>query len=106
KGAILISCSVVDGELQIDFSDNGDGIPVENREKIFDAFFTTSAPPSTSETHEEQLVGTGLGLKIVRDIIEAAGGSIEAIEPAVGYSTCIRLTVPKAREDQIDADQY
>ncbi|MBI6682139.1 sensor histidine kinase [Pseudomonas viridiflava] len=106
KGTILISCSVVDGELQIDFSDNGDGIPVENREKIFDAFFTTSAPPSTSETHEEQLVGTGLGLKIVRDIIEAAGGSIEAIEPAVGYSTCIRLTVPKAREDQIDADQY
>lgn len=106
KGDILISASVVDGELQIDFLDNGDGIPLHNREKIFDAFFTTSAPPSTSETHDEQLVGTGLGLKIVKDIIESVGGSIEAVEPLEGFSTCIRLSVPRAREDQIDADQY
>ncbi len=106
KGKILISSSASEDDLQIDFSDNGDGIPVENRDKIFEAFFTTSAPPSTSESHDDQLVGTGLGLKIVRDIVESVGGTIEAIEPQEGYTTCIRLTVPRAREDQIDADKY
>lgn len=106
SGQILISCSFLDDFLQIDFSDNGDGIPVENREKIFEPFFTTSTPPSFSASHDEQLVGTGLGLKIVRDILESAGGDIEVSDPESGYSTCIRITIPRAREDQIDDEQY
>lgn len=106
SGHILIESSASDSDLQIDFSDNGDGIPKENREKIFDAFFTTSSPPSALAAHTDQLVGTGLGLKIVKDILEAAGGDIEVVDPPSGFSTCIRLTVPKAREDQIDEEKY
>lgn len=106
SGKILIFCSFSEDYLQIDFSDNGDGIPVENREKIFEPFFTTSTPPSSSASHDEQLVGTGLGLKIVRDILESAGGDIEVSDPESGYSTCIRITIPRAREDQIDDEQY
>ena len=47
-------------------TDNGNGISQPNRDKIFDAFFTTR--------REEG--GTGLGLRIVRSILEAHGGSI------------------------------
>lgn len=106
SGKILISCAFVEEFLQIDFSDNGDGIPAQNRERIFEPFFTTSTPPSSSASHDEQLVGTGLGLKIVRDILESAGGDIEVVDPEVGYSTCIRVTIPRARKDQINDEQY
>lgn len=105
-GRILISTKVADDSLQIDFLDNGDGIPAENWDKVFDAFFTTSAPPGALAPHTEQLVGTGLGLKIVRDILDAAGGHIEVVEPPSGFSTCIRVTVPRAQEDQIGNDRY
>lgn len=105
-GKILIESKISDDYLQVDFSDNGDGIPLQNREKAFEAFFTTSSPPSASAPHDQQLVGTGLGLKIVKDIIESGGGYIEAVDPPDGYATCIRLSIPRAREDQIDDEQY
>jgi signal transduction histidine kinase len=57
------------GNLKLDyaimhFRDNGVGVPLENKSKIFDAFFTT---------HQH---GTGIGLAVVRRIIEEHGGAI------------------------------
>lgn len=105
-GKIHILSRAVDENLQIDFSDNGDGIAVELRERIFEAFFTTSAPSNALSAQSEQITGTGLGLKIVRDIIEAANGEIEVVDPPEGYSTTVRITVPRASTDQIDHDKY
>jgi two-component system sensor histidine kinase HydH len=53
------------GRVHITISDQGDGIPVENMDKLFDPFFTTKRK------------GTGLGLAIVKSIIEGHGGEIE-----------------------------
>ena len=78
----------------LEFSDNGDGIPPENAGKIFDAFFTTSSPVGFDSSEEEKATGTGLGLKIVQDILLAYGGTIKLIEPETGYSTCFRIEVP------------
>jgi signal transduction histidine kinase len=50
--------------IRICFEDNGCGIPVSNKERIFDVFFTTSKQ------------GVGLGLAIIRRIIEGHGGLI------------------------------
>lgn len=105
-GKIHILSRAVNEDLQIDFSDNGDGIAFELREKIFEAFFTTSAPANALSSESEQMTGTGLGLKIVRDIIEAANGEIEVVDPPDGYSTRFRITVPRANKDQIDDDKY
>lgn len=55
-----------DRQLLISVTDNGMGLPTENPDKIFNAFFTTKSQ------------GTGLGLAITRSIIEAHGGRVWA----------------------------
>lgn len=54
-------------DVEIRFTDDGDGISPANRERIFTPFFTTRRDDG----------GTGLGLGIVSSIVEAHGGSIE-----------------------------
>ena len=90
------------GKVYLEFSDNGDGIPEENIEKIFDAFFTTSSPTSFDSSIEEKSTGTGLGLKIVQDILQSYGGSIKLIEPEAGFSTCFRIEVPELKNNKKD----
>lgn len=78
----------------LEFSDNGNGIPLENRDKVFNAFFTTSSPVGKISKNHEEITGTGLGLKIVKDIITGYGGLIYVKEPIKGYSTTIRIELP------------
>lgn len=104
SGKIHVRAESVDNVLRIDFSDNGDGVPKENSEKIFDAFFTTSASASVLSSDSEKLVGTGLGLKIVRDILDAANGEIELVSPEGDFSTCFRIEVPRATIEEIGDD--
>jgi signal transduction histidine kinase len=82
------------GFVFLEFADNGDGIPPENRDRVFDAFFTTTGGSSGRDSDATQAIGTGLGLKIVADIAESAGGRAEVVDPPDGYSTSIRITVP------------
>lgn len=96
-GQILIKCGKSAGVVYLEFSDNGVGIPTENEEKVFDAFFTTSQPPSRQATFREELTGMGLGLKIVRDIVESYQGSIFVALPEPGFSTTIRIQIPTNR---------
>jgi signal transduction histidine kinase len=86
-------------KVYLDFCDNGDGIPAENRKVVFDAFFTTSGGAGARASETRQALGTGLGLKIVADIASAAGGEVTVCdEVPAGYHTCIRVTVPGARD--------
>ena len=62
---IRIHISKVDDKVQIDVSDNGIGIPPEKKNKIFTPYFTTKS------------TGTGLGLAMVRQIIENHHGTID-----------------------------
>lgn len=94
SGKILIQAGRRDDFIYLDFSDNGDGIPVKNHEKIFIPFFTTSSPSGKEADEFEELTGTGLGLKIVKDIIIGYGGDIYVNEPIEGFSTTIRVEVP------------
>jgi PAS domain S-box-containing protein len=68
-----------DGNVQVEIKDNGEGIPPENLSKIFDPFFTTKAN------------GTGLGLCLARQIIEAHNGTISA-SSRPGQGTTFTMT--------------
>ena len=57
---------VEDGELQVSVSDTGVGLPPQQEDQIFDAFFTTKAH------------GSGMGLRISRSIVESHGGRLWA----------------------------
>ena len=63
-GEISIRVQPVEGAVQISFADQGKGVPEELLEKIWDPYFTTKDK------------GTGLGLGIVKNIIDAHGGDI------------------------------
>ncbi len=67
--------------VMVTVADDGPGIPRENHERIFEAYFTTRAG------------GTGLGLAIVKQNLELFGGRVE-VESEVGRGTCFRLYFP------------
>jgi len=84
RGLIQVSAAPVEGNsVHIKVKDNGGGIPEEMSEKIFDPFFTTKS--------EEQ--GTGLGLYIVRGIIDEQGGNIH-LAPYDGTGAEFHITLP------------
>lgn len=95
KGNVRIVAGEEDNTIYVEFADNGDGVPEQNKERIFDAFFTTSTPAGFDASTEDQLIGTGIGLKIVKDIILSYKGSIGLIEPETDYKTCFRIEIPK-----------
>jgi PAS domain S-box-containing protein len=70
-------------QLLISITDHGVGLPTENTERIFDAFFTTKSQ------------GTGLGLAITRSIIQAHGGRIWATANS-GRGATFVFTLPAA----------
>lgn len=92
--------------LYFEFMDNGDGIPETNRSRIFDAFFTTSTPPDIDASKNETATGTGLGLKIVKDIILAYRGRIFLTSPESEYVTNFRIELPIPSQEELDKYGY
>lgn len=103
EGKILIELEETDNSIEMVFSDNGCGIPEENSSKIFNEFFTTNTQVF-SASENQQMLGMGLGLTIVREIVEGLQGEIELVTPKEGYSTSFLVTLPKADEKDIDDD--
>lgn len=101
KGCILIRAGKQNRIIYLEFHDNGIGIPKENKDKIFDAFFTTSSPAGHSARYFEEILGTGLGLKIVRDIVNSYNGEVFVNTPHKDFVTCLRIELPAATEEEI-----
>ena len=102
SGKILIECGMTEKLVYLEFSDNGDGIPKENEDKIFMEFFTTtSAKTLESINTTNEITGTGLGLKIVKDIVSSYKGNIMVVSPKGEFATCLRIEIPKAKDNDI-----
>ena len=88
-GRVFVDISSNDHLLTVHFDDEGKGIPPENLDKIWDPFFTTKD------------MGTGLGLGIVKNIIESHGGSVQIVNRAVrGARVTIELPVRQKKVDE------
>ena len=91
SGEITVTTGVAQGgQVRVDVSDNGHGIPEAILAKIFDPFFTT----------KEVGQGTGLGLSIAYKIVQEHGGRIE-VKSTVGRGTTFSVFLPaKAAQPQ------
>ena len=75
--------------MEIRVSDNGPGVPEAYRERIFEPFFRLPG-------HAERAGGVGLGLALVRQIVERHHGRIRCVRPAEGGG-CFVISLPSAR---------
>lgn len=94
-GRIAIEAGKIRDKVYLEFSDSGIGIAPGKEDEIFEAFYTTSNPSGSNSSELEELSGTGLGLKIVKDIIEGYGGEVYVTKPKENYKTTIRIELPK-----------
>jgi signal transduction histidine kinase len=85
-GSVEIAASQDDGGIRVAVTDTGPGIPLEQRERIFERF---------AQAAEGGEIGSaGLGLAIVRDIVQAHGGRIH-LESTVGRGSRFLLELPR-----------
>ena len=77
----------------IEMIDNGVGIPIHLRKRIWDPLFTTTSGGSSNPLGS----GMGLGLSLLRDVILRHKGRIGLIDPPSGYMTCFRVELPIVR---------
>lgn len=85
KGKLTIATREKAGFLEVDFRDEGPGIPLSDQEKVFLPFYTTKTR------------GLGLGLSIARRIIEDHGGEIQLVNPG-GKGSWFKVRLPQATE--------
>jgi K+-sensing histidine kinase KdpD len=81
-GSLVVSTERTNGHVKIEFRDSGSGMPEEVRSRIFEPFMTYG------KKH-----GTGLGMAIVKKVIDDHNGKIE-IDSEMGKGTTIRILLP------------
>jgi len=94
-GRIELVAHHVDDQVRIEVRDNGPGIPPEQQQRIFEAFFRLAQTGSATE-------GTGLGLAITTRLVELHGSKL-GIESGPGKGTCFYFSLPLVA---ITSDQH
>lgn len=88
KGPIALAASVVNDELWVSVSDEGEGIPRDRLRNVFDPFFRIE------ENTQRRTSGSGLGLAICKGIVEAHGGRIWVeSEPGKGFTFTFAIPI-------------
>jgi signal transduction histidine kinase len=84
------------GGVAIDVADHGPGIAPENRDRLFEPFFSTKSGDG----------GLGLGLSISRGIVERFGGTLEALPPEPGSGAVFRIFLPAAADESFACEAH
>lgn len=92
NGRIHFSYSIKNRLVVMNFSDNGTGIPQEDLERIFDPFSRGSKTGTVG--------GTGLGLTLVKLVVEAHNGTV-SVESEMGKRTTFLISLPLAENGEL-----
>ncbi|MDY6830621.1 MAG: response regulator [Thermodesulfobacteriota bacterium] len=85
-GSVVVRADMEEGFFRVSVTDTGFGIAEQYREKIFEKFFRVK------DENTRFITGTGLGLPIVKGLVEQMGGTIElASQPGKGSTFTVRL---------------
>jgi two-component system sensor histidine kinase KdpD len=96
-GRLELRAGASDSELFFSVSDEGPGIPEEERAKVFDMFYTAARGDRGGQ-------GTGLGLAICQGMVGAHGGRISVADGIEGRGTCITLHLPLQTQPGLDSE--
>ena len=91
-GVVTIRANSTPASFVLEFADTGPGIPEEETPRIFEAFF---------QGHTEQggqIAGTGIGLSVVLECIQAHDGSVELVNSEEFSGAHFRIHIPQKRE--------
>jgi signal transduction histidine kinase len=91
RGSIKVRCYAAGDGVAIEVVDNGIGIGKESIPRLFDRFYQVD----TSSTRK--YAGTGIGLNIVKSLLDLMGGRIE-VESEVGKGSTFRFILPASRD--------
>ena len=72
-----------EGDVTLRVDDNGPGVPAEQRERVFQPFYTTRPD-----------LAAGMGLTIVRDIVRVHGGTVVFTDSRTGQGTSVLVCLP------------
>jgi signal transduction histidine kinase len=86
-GSVTVSAETVNGAIEVEVADTGNGVPADQRDRVFDPFYR-----GDEARHD---AGAGLGLAISRAIVEAHGGRIWLEDAPIG--TRVRFRLPSDR---------
>lgn len=93
KITLIVDAAYSKGYMTFSISDTGIGIPEERIPSIFERFTFTSQPGTGGEP------GTGLGMAIVKEIVEKHGGHVE-VQSREGVGTTVRFFIPMASDSR------
>ncbi|MCJ7583544.1 MAG: hybrid sensor histidine kinase/response regulator [Anaerolineales bacterium] len=91
NGKVTVHLLLEGSNLVGEVSDTGIGIPIEDQPRLFTEFFRAK------NAKKLEIRGTGLGLVIVKRVIESTGGSI-AVQSKAGRGSTFRFVIPVAKE--------
>ncbi len=96
-GRIELAAQQIGDIVRIEVRDSGPGIPPEEQQRIFDAFYRLCQSEKGAE-------GTGLGLAITRRLVELHGGQL-GIESQLGSGSCFYFTLPVVATPEVQKTQ-
>jgi two-component system sensor histidine kinase SenX3 len=91
QGSVVVGLSATEDSVTITVTDTGLGIPPQDQQRIFERFYRVDRARSRDSG------GTGLGLALVKHVVERAGGSVTASSDEQRPGSIFTIALPRAR---------
>ncbi|HAC01200.1 MAG TPA: hybrid sensor histidine kinase/response regulator [Brevundimonas sp.] len=88
EGRILLSVEIEQDQIRIDVADNGIGVSADLKDRIFELFAQSKGPDDRSRD------GLGIGLALVKQLVELHGGTIDLASDGPGLGSCFTVRLP------------